>query len=119
MAADPKPGWQKAEFDEAGDDFEQDLTRVDGDTNRGKDAVSRAWVRWVAPWDEVHMQAEEIIDAGEEVVALVRQSGIGKQSGVPVHLDFGAVWTVRGGRLLKLVVYPRGSEALEAVGLSE
>lgn len=101
------------------DDFEQDLTRVDGEINRGKDAVTRGWVRWVAPWDEFRMHAEEVIDAGEKVVALVRQSGTGKQSGVPVHLDFGAVWTVRDGRLLRLVVYPQRRDALAAVGLSD
>jgi ketosteroid isomerase-like protein len=108
-----------AAMDMYAEDFEQDLTRVDGEINRGKDAVSRAWVRWVAPWDEFCMQAEAVIDAGEEVLALVRQSGIGKQSGVPVKLDFGAVWTVSDGRLLKLVVYPRRSDAFAAVGLSE
>ena len=35
-----------------------------------------------------------------------RCSGFGDMTWKPVHLDFGAVWTVRDGRLLRLVVYP-------------
>ena len=57
--------------------------------------------------------------ADDRVVALTRQTALGKGSGVPVELYIGQVWDVEGGRLAGVTNYMSQSDALEAAGLSE
>jgi len=82
------------------------------------------FVEWMRTWTEDfrdwRMWPEKIIDAGDDrVVALVRQTAIGKASGVPVEQRFGIVWTVRSGQVIEQRNYIDPAEALGAVGLSE
>jgi len=63
--------------------------------------------------------AEEFIDAGAHVVAVLRISGRGAQSGVPVTQQVGIVWTFEGETLVRGQSFSSRAEALEAVGLSE
>ena len=47
---------------------------------------------WTEQFDDYSFQVERLIDAGRDrVVALVRQAGTGKESGVPV--GGGAAWS--------------------------
>ena len=74
----------------------------------------RAGLESVARWDEY-------IDAGENVVAVVRSKGRGKASGVAVEQVSYQVFTVRDGRVVRMREYGPGerAEALEAAGLRE
>jgi ketosteroid isomerase-like protein len=94
--------------------------RVEGPTIYRGFAGVRAWFRdFFGAFESVDVEVEEWIDAGEQVVAVVHFSGRGRQSGVPIELREGHVWTVRGGKLVRLRVYPNNEQALEAVGLRE
>ena len=46
-------------------------------------------------------------------------AGRGKASGVFTKWRYGAVWTLRDGKMISLISYTDPAEALEAVGLSE
>lgn len=87
----------------------------------GRNNVRGAIRRWNETWDQLQVQAEEYIDAGEFVVVLLRFRGLGRASGAPVEQATYHVFTVRNGRIARMVEYGPGkrSEALEAVGLSE
>ena len=75
---------------------------------------------WTEQFDDYSFQVERLIDAGRDrVVALVRQSGTGKESGVPVEWDHGLVIELKDGRLIRATNYLSHAEALEAAGLSE
>ena len=75
---------------------------------------------WTEEFDAWSLQIERQIDAGDDrVVSLMHQSGTGKQSGVPVNLDFGQIHELKDGRVIRVRVYPSHAEALEAAGLSE
>jgi ketosteroid isomerase-like protein len=50
---------------------------------------------------------------------IARQSGTGKDSGVPVELRFGIVHTVKDGRITETAMYMTPEQALEAAGLRE
>jgi ketosteroid isomerase-like protein len=80
-----------------------------------------AWARtWTEDFRDWRMSPEKIIDAGDDrVVAVVRQSAIGKASGAPVEQRFGIVLTLRRGQVIEQRHYIDPAEALEAVGLSE
>ena len=70
-------------------------------------------------WSSVTIEAEEIIEAGDSVVAAIRMNVVGRESGVPVELTAFHIWTFRGGSVIRLEVVPTREQALEAVGLRE
>ena len=63
------------------------------------------------------LEPEEFIDAGERVVVLARLSARGRASGVALVRRDGMVWTVRGGKAVRLDYFNRPADALEAAGL--
>jgi ketosteroid isomerase-like protein len=70
-------------------------------------------------WDGLTATAEQIVEAGELVVAMELCRGRGKASGVPTEVRQASVWTLSGGKVTTVVVYADRAEALEAAGLSE
>ena len=72
---------------------------------------------WTSAWDEWELEIEALHDAGERVVAVMRQRGRSKATGMPVDMLFAQVWTLRGGEWMRMEMYSDPSEALEAVGL--
>ena len=62
---------------------------------------------------------EEFIDLGEQIVVVLRVSGRGTQSGVPVASQVATVWTIEDGRAVHAKAFTSRAEALQAVGVSE
>jgi ketosteroid isomerase-like protein len=85
----------------------------------GLEGLRAAWLDWLAPWESYRTEVEDLIDAGDEVVALVRDYGRRTGIGVDVSVVGASIWTVRDGKIAKAVFYPNRGEALEALGLSE
>ena len=64
--------------------------------------------------------AEQVIDlGGERVLVLSRQTARGKTSGLRFDREFGDLFTLRDGKVLRYVSYWDRAEALEAAGLSK
>lgn len=100
--------------------FEGSVPQYLGDrVYRGVDGVRQLFRDYVEVWGEFGSEVEEWIDAGDHVVAAMRNWGRGRQSGATVTQRAWHVWTLRAGRLWRLRVYALKSEALEAAGLSE
>src|SRR5215208_2094955 len=55
----------------------------------------------------------------DRVVAVLRQRGRSKATGLPAEMHFAQVWTPRDGKQFRMEMYPSPREALEAVGLRE
>jgi len=72
---------------------------------------------WLDTWDDWEFEVEELLDAGERVVAIVRQRGRSKATGVSVEMHFAQVWTLRDGKQIRMEMYSNPEEALEAAGL--
>jgi ketosteroid isomerase-like protein len=71
-------------------------------------------------WIDLVYELLELIEVpGGRVVALVRQSGRGRQSGVPVVFHFFTLWTIRDGEICKVVYFRHRADALQAAGLGE
>jgi ketosteroid isomerase-like protein len=62
---------------------------------------------------------EEIIDLGEQVVVVLRISGRGTRSGVPVAQQVAIVYSFEDERIVRGKSFTSRAEALEAAGLSE
>jgi ketosteroid isomerase-like protein len=84
---------------------------------RGLDGVREVFRNWFGVFADMTSTVEEWIDAGDDVVAMLRLSGRGRQSGVPVVRLEAHVWTVRDGKLWRLRIFRTREEALKAVGL--
>ncbi|MGC1815663.1 MAG: hypothetical protein WA696_16125 [Solirubrobacterales bacterium] len=50
---------------------------------------------------------------------MIRQSGQGRESGVPIVVHFFEVLTIREGKVRKVEYFRHRADALEAAGLSE
>jgi ketosteroid isomerase-like protein len=85
----------------------------------GVDAM-RAYVQdWLDDFGELRVEAEELIDAGEQVVAVQRISGRAKASGIETEIRYAVVYTIRDGKIMRGREYWERAQALEAAGLRE
>jgi ketosteroid isomerase-like protein len=85
----------------------------------GLQAMSDFMVNWMSSFEGLTLEAERIIDAGDEVVVIAAWRGRGKASGVDTEWRHASVWALRNGRVASIVAYPDPSDALKAAGLSE
>jgi ketosteroid isomerase-like protein len=86
----------------------------------GKAAVRAYLQDWLDMFDDFKVEPVELIDAGgDKVIAVLRNSGRAKLSGVETDLTCAIVWTIRDGRIARGREYWTRDEALEAAGLSE
>ena len=72
---------------------------------------------WTAAWDDWELEVDALHDAGDRVVAVMRQRGRSKATGMPVEMSFAMVWTLRDGKQARMEMYSDPGEALKAVGL--
>jgi ketosteroid isomerase-like protein len=85
---------------------------------RGYDAIAQFFDVWTREWDDYSFEVEEILDAGDKVVAVVRDEGRGKSSGIKLERWHAEVWTVRDGKVVRIEPFDDKAEAFEAVGLN-
>jgi ketosteroid isomerase-like protein len=74
---------------------------------------------FLEPWSQITIEAEEITDAGDSVVATVRQRGVGSESNAATEFRYFQVWSFRGSKVIRLENFRERAEALDATGLSE
>jgi ketosteroid isomerase-like protein len=91
----------------------------DTETRQGHHGVAMSVASWLETWEQHEIEAEEYIDAGDQVVVATRLRGRGRRSGADVETRYFAVWRLRDGRAVAYREYPSKPEALEAVGLAE
>jgi ketosteroid isomerase-like protein len=83
----------------------------------GHDGVRRQQERFREAWASFSIEPEEFIEAGDQLVVMVKLVAQGKGSGVEVEARGAHVWTVRDGRAVRLEMYVDPARALAAVGL--
>ena len=98
-----------------------DVSGLWGDwgSRRGWKGIREAFAIWFEAFEDVTFTAEDVLDAGEHVVAETRIRGRGRGSGLEVDQRITLVWTVSGGRVTRVGGYRERGEALEAMGLQE
>lgn len=84
------------------------------ETYRGHEGLRRFFREWHEAWDNVEYDYDELIEAGEQVVSVVTRHGRGRASGAEVALEAALVWTIRDGKVVRVVWFPTRKEALEA-----
>jgi ketosteroid isomerase-like protein len=91
----------------------------DGSSYTGRSEFLGFIEAWEEGFESEHMDAREIIDAGDRIVVTVNHRGHGIASGIEIDQTFAMVWTLRDGRAVRMALFPTREEALEAVGLSD
>jgi len=75
-------------------------------------------MEWLADtretWQDYSQEVVEIADLGENVVVVVRLSGRGGESGVPVAQELAVLWTFAGDRAVRARSFTSRDEAFEA-----
>jgi ketosteroid isomerase-like protein len=88
-------------------------------TYEGIEGAREFLTDWVGAWDDWELEIEELHEAGDRVVAVARQRGTSKATGLPVDMHFAQVWTLRDGRQIRMEMYADPDEALRAAGLGQ
>ena len=99
-------------------DFSHADTWLEEQVYRGYDGLTQFLEKWIGEWDEYRFELEEVIDAGDRAVAVIRDEGRSKSSGVKLNRRHAEVWSFRSGLVVKIEPFDHRSEALEAVGLA-
>jgi ketosteroid isomerase-like protein len=92
----------------------------DPGTWRGRDEVVQRLTDVAGSWDRLRINVQELIDAGDRVVALVRFHGRSSITGMELEgagVD-AQVWTLRDGLVVDVRMFSGTREALQAVGLA-
>ena len=73
---------------------------------------------WRDAWDEMQADLEQIVEAGDSVVASVHVTGVGKSSGAKVDVRLHLHFKIRDERIAYIFEHTQRAAALEAAGLS-
>jgi ketosteroid isomerase-like protein len=84
---------------------------------RGAPQMWAAIVEYFRAWDDLRQRTERFIDLGDRVLALATQIGRGRVSGLVVEREVAFLFTVRDGKIVRLVGYWDRAEAMRAAGL--
>ena len=115
--------WNRGDYTKiewADPDIEFVMQTPGGGSWRGIDEMRTAWLDFLKVWQGFSGEPEEIIDVGDQVLALNRFGGRGRESGVPIRdMQGAALFRFEGDRVVRLVLFGNQGEAREAAGLSE
>lgn len=106
-AMDPEIVWNEAE----------NFPYADGNPYVGPDAiVEGVFMRMVGEWEYWNLVIEEVLDAGDRVVALGRYQAKNKATGTKINAQFAHFWSFREGKAVTFQQYADTHQAQRAVG---
>ena len=120
--------WSEGDFAASVDLFDPNVVLVlppdfgpdvpDASAYLGSGAIASYTRGLLENWADFTMEADELLAAGDSVVAGVHQRGVGRTSGIPTEMRYFTVWSFRGRKVIHLESFRERAEALEAAGLS-
>ena len=85
---------------------------------RGRNALRDVARELEESFEDLRYEPQKFIEAPDgQVVVLIRAQGRGRGSGVEVDNHIAHVWSYRGNKIVRMVIYEEQADALEAVGL--
>ena len=92
----------------------------EGRVYRGYEGLRAIQRQLVEAFQSIDTYCDELVDAGREVVSVSHYQARGRESGIEIEgpRQYG-VWTIRDGKIARVVWYPTRDEAIRAAGLSE
>jgi ketosteroid isomerase-like protein len=80
----------------------------------GRERLERNFVAMLDTWESYRLELEQVHDAGERVVVVVRELARGRSSGLELDSLWGYVVTVSDGKLARVEAYRDPEDALRA-----
>ena len=91
---------------------------TEGGRYEGIDGVAEAFAAWMEPWAEHQLVTEEVTPLGDDhVLATLHIVARGRHSGVEIDQRFFHLYTVREGKIIRMVEYVHRDEAVRAAGV--
>ncbi len=115
--------YNRRDFDTAIEHFDPEIewvlpARQRSDSGRGPDAAVRFFEDIDEAMEELRLEPQEFIDAGDRVATRLRHRGRGKGSGVEIDEElYHQVATFRDGRIVRMEYFGSWEEALAATGV--
>jgi ketosteroid isomerase-like protein len=114
--------YNRRDFDAAVEFFHPEVEWVlpahqRADSCRGPGEIKRFWGGLDETFEELRLDPQESVDAGDQVAIRLRYYGRGKASGIEIEGDlYHQVTTFRDGLMVRIEYFASWPEALEAVG---
>jgi ketosteroid isomerase-like protein len=115
MAATGEPQWSVLD----GQLEVHDHDILDAGDYRGHAGFARWLTDFGSVWSEFSFDVQELIDAGDSVVAVLAVRATGRGSGVTAERRDGMVCRMRDAVVVRIDYYNSREQALDAVGLVE
>jgi ketosteroid isomerase-like protein len=74
---------------------------LEAGTHRGRDSFERFFRSWLESFEGFRVEPERVLQRGDRLVVVVRQTGAGRSSGVQVETRLAHVWTVANGKAVR------------------
>jgi len=113
--------YNRRDFDTALADFDPEIewvlpARQRSDSGRGQAAVIRFFEDIDETWEELWLEPQEYVDAGDRVATRLRHHGRSR-SGAEIDEElYHQVATFRDGKIVRMEYFGDWAEALEAAG---
>jgi ketosteroid isomerase-like protein len=93
---------------------------VGGGVYHGHEGLRAFYRRWTEAWEVVDSVLEDLIDTGDRVITFETMRGRGRASGAAVELHECGIWTVSGGKVVRVDwLDAANKDDLRAAGLSD
>jgi ketosteroid isomerase-like protein len=81
------------------------------------DGFVSAWRDWTSAFESFRIEVDEVFEAGDNVVSMVRQIGAPRGTDAEMETPGAAVWMIRDGRLRRVEFHLDREAALRAAGV--
>ena len=95
-------------------EFVSRFGEMDGRTYQGLTEIRDYIADIEETWERYERELEELVDAGDAVVAVMRITAVSRATGLEVNERIGLVYWLENGRITRMVSYSSVDEALEA-----
>jgi ketosteroid isomerase-like protein len=93
--------------------------RVDQETYSGVEGLIQGWRDWLSAWSSYEAQVEDWVDAGDNVVMLVRLRGETRHDHVMLEQPAAVVYRLDDGKVVRLDFHLDRRQALEEAGRAD
>jgi uncharacterized protein len=87
----------------------------DTGTYRGRDAIRAFLTDFLASWERFHQTVEEVREQGDRVLVMIHLEATGRGSAADVDARYAHLWTIAGGRGIRVDAFYDRDEAAEAL----
>jgi ketosteroid isomerase-like protein len=113
--------WRQGDFSAAIPAFSSDVVLVmdselpDSGTYEGLEGIRDYTRSFLDPWESLTIDAESFQQSGDRIMVGVLQTGVGRDSGVPVEFRYFHVWTFSEGSVVRLESIKSEDKARESL----